>query len=82
MLRSFGDDIVEEHSVSTKHYALYTYLGKLLRPVWDHDIIAEDDKGTPKSNSLIFVETQRKLDSLMILIERCSSDFVGSNQPH
>jgi len=43
MLHACGDQIITNYTVSAKHFALNTYLQRLLRPVWELNLCAVED---------------------------------------
>ena len=59
LLEKHGDEIVQ--GVSVKHNALLTYFIRLIRPVWELNIIAMSSKNIPLSNSGYFILAQEKI---------------------
>jgi hypothetical protein len=67
MLLAFGDVVVENYQVSAKHYALKTYLQRLLRPVWELNICAVQDDQLI-SNTGLFAIAHDKIKDLYKLM--------------
>jgi len=77
MLLAFGDVVVENFQVSAKHYALKTYLQRLLRPVWELNICAVQDDQLI-SNTCLFAIAYDKINDLYKLMLENGRNFVVS----
>ena len=79
LLLDYGESVLFGSDTSVKSQALGVYLSRLLRPVWQLNIVAVDANGDLVSNADYFKLCQLKVHNMheLLLIRR--NMFIGAN---
>lgn len=79
LLLDYGESVLYGSDTSVKSQALGVYLARLLRPVWQLNIVAVDEKGDLVSNADYFKLCQLKVHNMYEILLNRRNIFIGAN---